>query len=76
MQKYNLFVVLRGQLQLLIEELGEKALVSLKPGESFIIKPGQWHEFRGVTETEAIEEMYVEYDEGDIERKIIGGEIG
>lgn len=70
--KYNLFVVIKGVLKLIVEELGEKTKVVLRPGESFTINPGQYHEFRGKTDCECIEEMYVEYNEEDINREKIG----
>ena len=70
--KYNLFVVLRGQIQLLVEEMGEHTIVNLNAGESFVIKPGQWHEFRGIKGAQVIEEMYVKYCESDIEREKLG----
>lgn len=73
--KYNLFVVLRGHIQLIIEEMGQSTALDLKSGESFVIKPGQFHEFRGIKDSQVIEEMYVEYDEGDIKRKYVGGKI-
>ena len=75
--KYNLFVVLTGHFQLVIEEMEEKVLIDLSPGESFTIKPGQFHEFRGLKDSQVIEEMYVEYDEADINRAPgkLGGKI-
>lgn len=73
--KYNLFVVIHGTLELVIEELGEKQKIKLDRGQEFTIKPGQWHEFRGVSDCECIEEMYVEYSESDIERKKVGSKI-
>jgi len=73
--KYNLFVVLDGELKLVIEEMDVKAVVTLRRGESFVINPGQWHEFRAVTDCMVIEEMYVEYNESDIDRKIVGSKI-
>lgn len=73
--KYNLFVVLAGVLELVVEELGERRDVRLSEGQSMTIKPGQWHEFRGVVDCSCVEEMYVEYDEGDIDRKVIGSKI-
>jgi len=73
--KYNLFVVLHGTLILIIEELGELITVQIHAGEELTIKPGQWHEFRAYEDCECIEEMYVEYDEGDIDREEIGSKI-
>jgi len=74
-EKYNLFVVLKGTLKVIVEELGQKRRVLLCPGECLTIKPGQWHEFQGHTDTEVIEEMYVEYRESDIKREEVGGKI-
>lgn len=73
--KYNLFVILKGSLRLVIQEMSEIREVDLEKGEAFTIKPGQFHEFVGVEDCECIEHMYVEYDEGDIERKNLGSKI-
>lgn len=73
--KYNLFAVISGELHLLIDEMGEKRRVVVEKGKSFTIKPGQWHQFMAYVDTEAIEEMYVEYDESDIIRQTKGGKI-
>lgn len=74
--KYNLFVVLDGQLTLRIEELGEVKEINLFHGEEFTIKPGQWHLFEcRVSNTQVIEEMYVEYNEADIYRMSKGGKL-
>ena len=75
--KYNLFVVLEGKFRLKIQEMGETHLITLGPGESFTIKPGQHHQFIGATDAKVIEEMYVEYDEGDIfrDRENLGGKL-
>lgn len=71
--KYNLFAVLKGVIGITIEELGEIRTVNISSGECFTIKPGQYHEFFGIEDSEVIEEMYVEYSEADISREIIGG---
>lgn len=73
--KFNIFVVLRGQIRLIISEMGKRVPVVLKAGESFVIKPGQWHEFQGVEDAIVIEEMFVKYDESDITREIVGGRV-
>ena len=74
--KYNLFVVLSGQLNLRIEELGEVQDITLFRGEEFTIKPGQWHSFECHSpDTIVIEEMYVEYNESDIERQNQGSRL-
>ena len=73
--KFNLFVVVRGSLKLVIEELGSIRSVILQEGESFTIRPGQKHEFVAHEDCECMEEMYVEYDEGDINRESVGSKI-
>ncbi len=74
-EKYNLFVIVRGQVKIKVEELGEVRDIIIGAGETFTIKPGQWHEFQGRTDAEAIEEMYVEYRESDINREIKGSKL-
>lgn len=74
-EKYNLFVVLRGELKIVVEELGKEQEIILKQGESLTVKPGQWHEFSGETDCECIEEMFVKYCENDIYREEVGGKI-
>ena len=73
--KYNLFVVIKGTLGIIVEELGKKRKIELKQGECLTIPPGQFHEFYGATKCQCIEEMYVEYDESDINRIKVGGHV-
>jgi len=73
--KFNLFVVLKGSIKIVVEELSKRREITLRSGESFTIKPGQWHEFQGMKNSKVIEEMYVEYDEGDINRTKVGSKI-
>jgi mannose-6-phosphate isomerase-like protein (cupin superfamily) len=74
-EKYNLFVIVSGEIRIRVEELGKIRDVILSRGETFTIKPGQYHEFQGETDAEVIEEMYVEYKESDIHREIKGSRI-
>ena len=75
-QKYNLFYVITGELEIVTEEIDKsKKAIVLHPGESIQIKPGIWHEFRALMDTKVIEIMFVRYCEGDIERAILGGKI-
>jgi len=67
-EKWNLFVVLSGKVGI-VTEYGE---IALGPGQEFTVEPLIWHEFRVYEDSEMIEEMYVAYDEGDIERKELG----
>jgi mannose-6-phosphate isomerase-like protein (cupin superfamily) len=69
-QKYNKFVVVKGVVGIKTHE-GE---IVLKRGDSCTVPPGVPHEFRTYdTHSAMIEEMYVVYDESDIERMVVGG---
>jgi len=68
-QKFNLFFVLSGKLEILTED----GSVILGPGETYTVSPGVWHEFRAHENSTCIEDMFVEYHEGDIIRKNQGG---
>ena len=70
--KSNLFVVLSGKVGIKTED----GIVKLGPGEECTVGPGVWHEFRVYEDSTMIEEMFVEYDESDIERKNTGGAFG
>ena len=69
--KWNLFVVLQGLVGVRTEE-GEKLL---HLGEEALVAPGKMHEFRVYEDGVMLEVMYVEYDDDDIEREILGGEL-
>jgi len=68
-------VIVSGEISIKIEELGKVSIILLKRGESFVIRPGQKHEFTGIEDSQVIEEMYVEYSEEDIDRINIGSKI-
>ena len=70
--KFNLFYVLKGILVMKLED-GETEVL---PGQIFTTRPGEWHEFQTrELDTIIIEVMFVNYDENDIERQEIGGDI-
>ena len=69
--KYNLFVVLQGKVGIKTE-YGE---VVLTEGQEFTTSPGEWHEFRVYEDSEMIEEMYVSYCDGDIQRETLGSKL-
>jgi len=77
--KYNLFVVLSGRVDIVAEVLVpgsdkvERKTYRLIKGESLVVSPGVWHEFRGYEDAEMVEDMYVLYDADDIEREVVGG---
>jgi mannose-6-phosphate isomerase-like protein (cupin superfamily) len=73
--KFNLFVVLRGRVGIVTEQFGGSAEVVLGPGECLTVKPGDSHKFVVYEPSEMIEEMFVQYDEGDIERETVGGKL-
>jgi len=70
-QKYNLFVVLEGKIEIITHNGGG----TVEAGQTFTTKPGEWHEFRGIEDSVVIEEMYVQYDESDIIREKVGSKI-
>jgi len=67
-QKYNLFVVLSGKVGIKTEH-GE---IVLETGQEFTVNPGMFHEFRVYEDSEMIEEMFVSYNEADIQRETLG----
>ena len=69
--KYNLFVVLSGKVGIKTE-YGEMILTD---GQEFTTSPGEWHEFRVYEDSKMIEEMYVLYDESDINREALGSTL-
>lgn len=69
--KWNLFVVLEGMVGIKTDK-GEKML---HVGEEMRIAPGEMHEFRVYEDGVMIEIMYVEYDDDDIERVVLGSKM-
>ncbi len=69
--KSNIFVVLSGKVGIRTE-FDE---VILGPGQEFTVGPLIWHEFRVYEDSEMIEEMYIEYDESDIDRRELGSTL-
>ena len=47
----------------------------MKPGQTFTVKPGELHQFIVHEDSELIEEMYVQYQEEDIERLELGKKL-
>lgn len=69
--KWNLFVVVQGRVGIVTVD-GETLL---GPGEEFTVAPGEMHEFHVHEDGCMIEEMFVLYDDNDIERDNVGGSI-
>jgi len=74
--KYNLFVVIKGSVEIIVDE-GDPChyLTVLNEGDDFVVAPNTWHEFRVLEDGIMAEEMYVQYDDEDIERAKLGGPI-
>lgn len=69
--KWNLFAVISGSVG--IKTIDGETI--LGPGESFTVAPGEMHEFRVHEDSVMVEEMYVEYDDDDIDRENVGGKM-
>ena len=71
---FNLFFVVEGKLGV---KTGREHTTILKPGQTpFVTQPGLEHEFITYNEpTKVIEVAYVQYDENDIDRVTLGGDI-
>lgn len=70
--KYNQFFVIEGEL-FIKTEWGTS---SVKKGEIFTTRPGEYHEFQTGVKNAVIQEiMYVKYDAEDIQRDILGGPL-
>ena len=67
--KANVFVLISGRI-LVITEYDDHLLET--PGESLVIPPLISHEFQVLADSIVFEEMYVVYDDEDIEREIEG----
>jgi mannose-6-phosphate isomerase-like protein (cupin superfamily) len=74
--KHNLFALIEGKVMIFMKVGHVMKCVTLSPGDSFTVSPGQWHEFRVLEDGIMVEEMYVQYDDEDIEREKLGGPIG
>ena len=75
--KWNLFYVLSGQLEIIINKK-DYALVDktiLGPREWTTVKPGEYHSFEALHDTMAFELYYPEPLSSDIIRKTVGGHL-
>ncbi len=73
--KYNMFIVEKGKLEINVWKnqynLIDKTI--LTKGQSCIIEPGEYHLFKALLYTEALEIYRVEIEKNDIERENVGG---
>lgn len=73
--KFNLFVVISGHIQIVVQEQDEKRGIEVLGGQTFTVPPGVYHEFQALADSVVVEEMFVSYDEGDIVRLDSGGYV-
>lgn len=69
--KFNLFFLIEGHVSIKTE-FGE---THLYPGQIFTVEPGTKHQFIVHEDSKMIEEMFVSYDENDIERFQLGSKL-
>ena len=72
--KYNLFYVISGELEISVEKADQGMVdrTTLLNGESMVVEPGQYHQFKAAANTVALEVYWTELGE-DIYRKSSGG---
>lgn len=72
--KFNLFFVVEGFLQIMLDDGVSTGISELEKHGIFTTRPGEWHEFiTADMEAIVIEIMYVKYNPEDIFRKDQGG---
>jgi len=75
--KYNLFYVVTGVLKitLYLKDGGVRDYIigDECPKRKFIVRPGTFHKFKALEDTECIEFSYVKYSSEDIVREDTGG---
>jgi mannose-6-phosphate isomerase-like protein (cupin superfamily) len=77
--QYNQFFVIKGTLGVKTDvgPNNQRNLTKITERQSFTVRPGITHEFQTYDEPTIIEEVaYVKYDESDIHRKQLGGDLG
>lgn len=74
--KWNRFVILEGQLRVVIFcEDGNRDETIIYKGQVTDVPPGVWHQFEGVLDGVALEFYWTSLEAGDIERENMGGVI-
>lgn len=73
--KFNGFYVISGQLAIDTWKNDYDLIDTtiLGPDDYTEVKPGEYHQFRAITDVEAIEAYWVELDHDDIIRESVGG---
>ena len=73
--RFNGFLVISGRLQITVKK-NDYDLVDvteLGPGDFTVVPPGEFHQFRGLEVTTAVEYYWTELDSSDILRENHGG---
>jgi len=72
--KHNMFFCLSGLLDIYVWKRDYTLVdrTQLQPGECMTVAPGEFHQFRAVQDTDALEVYWVELSETDIERETVG----
>jgi len=73
--KFNQFCVLSGILDVFVAKADYDLTdrTSLHHGETMTVAPGEFHHFKAVEDTDALEVYWTELREDDIERQTVGG---
>lgn len=73
--KYNAFLVLKGLLKIKTwktdYDMVDETILSV--GELAIVKPNEWHLFEAMSDGQALEIYWSEFETDDIERENVGG---
>lgn len=75
LNKWNLFYIESGKLIVEVwrEKSGLKDETEITAGETYAVRPGEFHRFRALTDVVAYEIYWVEIDPSDITRETVGG---
>lgn len=71
--KFNEFVVIKGKVKLTEWKDDLKDRTCLESGDSAVISPGHFHQFKATEKTTLLEIYWVSLEENDIVRKTTGG---
>ena len=77
--QFNQFFVIDGKLEIKtdIGPDNQRNYTTITSGQSFTVPPGVVHEFRTKDKFTIVEEIaYVQIDSNDIDRKLLGGDLG
>lgn len=74
--KWNMFFVESGELEVIVWKGGEvHDSTILQAGDNTAVPPGEFHQFKAVTDVIAYEMYWVELNANDIVRETVGGKV-